>query len=121
MPELSFTGEAPAIHNLVIRNNRFINIDGCSINLGCFKSDNSYDNKNILIEGNTFENYGASGGVGIAGIQGTAVLIRNADGVIIRNNIFKPAATTAPAGAKPVVVEVSRNVKFENNNGIDNK
>ena len=116
-----YWGEAPAIHNLVIRNNRFINIDGCSINLGCFKSDNSYDNKNILIEGNTFENYGASGGVGIAGIQGTAVLIRNADGVIIRNNIFKPAATTAPAGAKPVVVEVSRNVKFENNNGIDNK
>lgn len=116
-----YWGEAPAIHNLIIRNNRFINIDGCSINLGCFKSDNSYDNKNILIEGNTFENYGAVGGVGIAGIQGTAVLIRNADGVVIRNNKFGPPAPTAPKGSKPLVVEVSRNVKIENNTGIDNK
>jgi hypothetical protein len=116
-----YWGEAPAIHNVIIRNNRFVNIDGCSINLGCFRSDNSYDNKNILIEGNTFENYGAKGGVGISGIQGTAVLIRNADGVIIRNNKFGTPASTAPKGSRPVVVEVSRNVKFENNIGIDNK
>ena len=83
-----YWGEAPAVRNLVIRNNRFINIDGSSINLGCHDSTQSYDNRNILIEGNTFENYGAKGGVGISGKQGTAVLIRNADGVVIRNNKF---------------------------------
>jgi len=116
-----YWGEAPAVRNLTIRNNHFINIDGSCINIGCFNSDNSYDNKNILIEGNVFENYGAKGGVGISGIQGTAVLIRNADGVVLRNNIFKPAAPTAPKNSKPVVIEVSRNVIFENNVGIVNK
>jgi hypothetical protein len=115
-----YWGEAPAVRNLTIRNNHFINIDGSCINIGCFNSDNSYDNKNILIEGNVFENYGAKGGVGISGIQGTAVLIRNADGVVLRNNIFKPAAPTAPKDSKPVVIEVSKNVIFENNVGIIN-
>jgi hypothetical protein len=113
-----YWGEAPAVRNLVIRNNRFVNIDGSSINLGCHASDHSFDNRNILIEGNTFEKYGALGGVGIAGRQGTAVLIRNADGVIIRNNTFGPPAPTAPPGAKPLVVEVSRNVSIKGNKGV---
>jgi hypothetical protein len=113
-----YWGEAPAVRNLVIRNNRFLNVDGSSINLGCHVSEHSYDNRNILIEGNTFEQYGARGGVGIAGRQGTAVLIRNADGVIIRNNTFGPPASTAPAGAKPLVVEVSRHVSVQGNRGV---
>ena len=72
-----YWGEAPAVRNLVIRNNRFVNIDGSSINLGCHHSNKSYDNLDILIEGNTFENYGSLGGVGISGRQGTAVSREN--------------------------------------------
>ena len=115
-----YWGEAPAVRNLVIRNNHFVNIDGSSINLGCHNSANSYDNRNILIEGNTFENYGAKGGVGISGKQGTAVLIRNADGVVVRNNKFGPPAPTAPRDAKPLLIEVSRNVAVKGNAGVSN-
>ena len=91
-----YWGEGPTVRNLVIRNNRFMNIDGSSINLGCHHSDESFDNRNILIEGNTFEGYGNLGGISLAGKQGTAVLIRNADGVIVRNNTFGPPSPTAP-------------------------
>ena len=115
-----YWGEAPVVRNLVIRNNRFVNIDGSSINLGCHESANSYDNRNILIEGNTFENYGAKGGVGISGKQGTAVLIRNADGVVVRNNKFGPPSPTAPRDAKPLLIEVSRNVVVKGNEGVYN-
>jgi hypothetical protein len=115
-----YWGEGPAVRNLIIRNNRFINIDGCSINIACFDSDNSYDNRNILIEGNTFENYGVNGGVDLSGKQGTAVLVRNADGVIIRNNKFAPPAATAPAESKPLLVEVSRHVVVKDNQGVAN-
>jgi len=113
-----YWGEAPQVRNLTIRNNKFVNIDGCSINIGCFNSNQSMDNKNILIENNTFESYGAKGGVGISGYQGTAVLVRNADGVIIRNNKFGKPAQTAPKDARPLIVEVSKNVVVEGNTGI---
>ena len=116
-----YWGEAPAVRNLVIRGNRFIDIDGSSINLGCHRSTNSYDNRNILIEGNIFENYGALGGVGISGIQGTAVLIRNADGVVIQHNKFGPPAPTAPQDARPLVIEVSRHVRVTDNEGLANQ
>jgi len=58
--------------------------------------------------------------VGISGKQGTAVLIRNADGVVVRNNKFGPAAPTAPRDAKPLLIEVSRNVIVQDNQGISN-
>lgn len=110
-----YWGEGPAVRNLVIRNNHFINIDGSSINLGCHKSENSFDNHNIVIEGNTFEGYGRLGGTEISGRQGTAVLVRNADGVVIRNNKFGPPSASAPAANKPLMVEASKNVKLEGN------
>ena len=113
-----YWGEGPTVRNLVIRNNRFMNIDGSSINLGCHHSDESFDNRNILIEGNTFEGYGNLGGISLAGKQGTAVLIRNADGVIVRNNTFGPPSPTAPRGAKPLLIEVSRNVVSKDNQGL---
>ena len=113
-----YWGEGPAVRNLTIRNNRFINIDGSSINLGCHQSDHSYDNMNIVIEGNTFENYGAKGGSGISGRQGTAVLVRNADGVTIRNNTFATPSVTAPANSKPLLIEASRNFLVKDNKGI---
>lgn len=115
-----YWGEAPAVRNLVIRNNRFVNIDGSSINLGCHHSNTSYDNRDILIEGNTFEKYGSLRGVGISGRQGTAVLIRNATGVTVRNNKFGVPAATAPPDAKPLVIEMSKNVVLEGNQGVEN-
>jgi hypothetical protein len=113
-----YWAEAPQVENLIIRNNRFVNIDGCSINIGCHHSEKSRDNKNIVIEGNSFENYGAVGGVGISGRQGTAVLIRNTDGVVVRNNTFGKPAKTAPDDVKPLVIEASENVTVENNKGL---
>ena len=113
-----YWGEAPAVRNLVIRNNRFTNIDGASINLGCHHSEESRDNKNILIEGNVFEHYGARGGIGIVGKQGTAVLIRNADRVTVQNNSFGSPAATAPQDAKPLVIEASRHTTVKDNEGL---
>jgi hypothetical protein len=75
-------------------------------------------NRNILIEGNTFEGYGNLGGVSLAGKQGTAVLIRNADSVIVRDNMFGPPSPTVPRGVKPLLIEVSRNVVVKDNQGL---
>ena len=111
-----YWGEAPGVRDLVIRNNRFVNVDGSSIEIGSHPSEASRDNKNILIEGNTFEGYGARGGVGITGQRGTAIRVRNADGVTIRGNAFRPSPD-APAGAPPVIVEASRNVILTGNDG----
>jgi len=110
-----YWGEAPQVRNLIIRNNKFINIDGSSINIGSHKSENSMDNKNILIENNSFINYGAVGGTGISGKQGVAVLVRNADGVRIINNTFEPSQTAISMNAPPIQVEVSKNVIIKGN------
>ena len=40
-----YWGEAPGVRNLVIRNNRFVNIDGSSIDIGSHPSEASRDNK----------------------------------------------------------------------------
>ena len=110
-----YWGEAPQVRNLIIRDNRFINIDGSSINIACFNSENSMDNKNILIENNSFVNYGAKGGTSISGKQGTAVLVRNSDGVKILNNTFEPSQAAISMKAPPILVEVSKNVIMEGN------
>ena len=112
-----YWGEAPGVRDLVIRGNRFVNVDGSSIEIGSHPSEASRDNTSILIEGNTFEGYGARGGVGITGQRGTAIRVRNADGVTIRGNTFRPSPD-APAGAPPVIVKASRNVLLTGNDGV---
>ena len=69
-----------------------------------------------MIEGNTFEGYGAVGGTGITGSRGTAVRVRNADGVTSGATRSRPSPD-APAGAPPVIVEASRNVTLSGNVG----
>jgi hypothetical protein len=110
-----YWGEAPQVRNLTIRNNQFINIHGSCINIACFNSENSMDNKNILIENNSFINYGATGGTSISGKQGTAILVRNANGVKIINNTFEPSEAAVVLKASPILVEVSQNVIMEGN------
>jgi hypothetical protein len=40
--------------------------------------------------------------------------------VVIRNNNFGPPAPTAPRDAKPLLIEVSRNVVVTGNKGVPN-
>ncbi len=112
-----YWGEAPGVRNLTIRNNRFLNIDGSSIDIGSHPSEASRDNRNILIEGNTFEGYGARGGVGVTGQRGTAIRVRNADGIVIQGNAFVPSPD-APLGEPAVRVAASRNITLAGNAGI---
>jgi len=71
-----------------------------------------------LIEGNTFEGCGRKAVNHKQGLRGNAVWVRNADGVTIRGNTFGPPAPSAPPGAKPLVVEASRNVSVKGNKGV---
>jgi hypothetical protein len=55
-------GEAPAIHNFTVRNNTFVNCNTRCIDIGAWDVGDPCamrENRNILIEGNTFEHYGA--------------------------------------------------------------
>ena len=113
-----YWGEAPPIRNLVVRNNRFVNVDVSNIYIGAFDSEASRDNRAIVIEGNTFEGCGRQAVTHKQGLRGNAVWVRNADGVKIRGNTFGPPAPSAPPGAKPLVVEASRNVSIKGNKGV---
>ena len=101
--------EGPAVHNLTIRNNTFRNISGTNILIEARTSTESYDLKNIRIEGNTFTGFGHYG-AGISGKQGSLIFARNADGLVVENNRIGPADPAAPKVA-PLVTEVSRNVR----------
>lgn len=101
--------EGPAVHNLTIRNNTFRNISGTNILIEARTSAESYDLKNIRIEGNTFLGYGHYA-MGVSGKQGSLVFARNTDGLVVENNRIGPADPAAPKVA-PLITEVSRNVR----------
>jgi hypothetical protein len=109
--------EGPAVKNLVIRNNRFINDSGSNILVGAWltwdefprggfptgrPSSESRDNRNIVIEGNTFSKYGHYE-FGVCGVQGAPILVRNADGVTIRNNVIGAPDPDCPEGPRILV------------------
>ena len=108
-PEFSW-GEGPAVQGVKIINITFSNISGPAIYLADIENSNrspSYeemeitssvppatntreDNRNILIEGNTFTNLGTYR-QGIMGIRGLAISVQNATDVSILNNHFYSA------------------------------
>ncbi len=98
--------EGPSVHDLIIRNNRFINVSGSNIFVGTHKSEQSLDNRRITIEGNTFLRYGHYA-FGTAGKQGTAVYVRNTDGVTVRNNRMESPDTASPK-ISPILIEASK-------------
>ena len=118
--------EAPAVHHLTVRNCTFTNCDTSNIDVDLFNADaainggvacDSYDNRDILIEGNTFTGYGAHGTV-YSTITGCAVHVRYATNVVIRHNVFGDPAPTAPADAPRVLIQHSRNVTIQDNQGL---
>ena len=109
--------EGPAIRNLTIRNNHFINCNTNNIDVDAFDADkecNAFDNRTILIEGNKFEQFGGHATANRF-IAGCAIHIRNADGVIIRNNVFGKPAPGAAKETGIVIIERSRNVSVGKN------
>jgi autotransporter-associated beta strand protein len=100
----------PQLINLTIRGNTFEDIGDPALDLGIFTSNNSFDCTNILIEGNTFINNGQHAPYGTFSPRGCAVRVRNANGVIIRNNVFD----NNWAGAN-IVVQRAKNVQILNN------
>lgn len=114
--------EGPAVRRLVIRNNRFENISGSSIFVAAHTTESefqtaggsakfpqqSFDNRDITIEGNTFIHYGHYK-LGVAGRQGVPVYLRNVDGAVIRNNTFGMPDPNCPAGNR-ILVEACKNV-----------
>lgn len=113
-------GEGPAIHNLTIRNNHFINCNTNNIDIDSFDADkdcNAADNRAILIEGNTFGHYGAHATTHHY-LPGCAVHIKNSENVTIRNNTFGEAGPGAAKDAAKVVIERSRGVSVGKNEGL---
>ena len=124
-PEFYWT-EAPALHHFTVRNCQFTNCETSNIDVDLFNADTgvnggvpceSYDNRDILIEGNTFTNYGAHRSV-FANVVGCAVHVRYATNVTIRNNTFGDPAPTAPSGVPKVLVQHCRNVVIQGNIGL---
>jgi len=117
-PELSWS-EGPAVRNLTIRNNHFKHCNVNNIDIDCFDADKdcpALDNRNILIEGNHFEDYGEH--ATLHQTPGCAIHIKNADGVIIRNNIFAAQGAGAAKDAGKLIIERSKNVSVGKNEGL---
>jgi hypothetical protein len=127
MPALSagpefWWGEAPAVHNLTIRNNTFINCNTRCIDIGAWDVGDQClmrENRNILIQGNTFKHYGAHDTIHTGCIPQCAVSIDYADRVIIRNNTF--GDTAVPGKVEKVVIRNSNHVTVMDNHNLLDK
>ncbi|MCX6938180.1 MAG: right-handed parallel beta-helix repeat-containing protein [Verrucomicrobia bacterium] len=79
----------------------------------------SYDNTNILIEGNRFFGYGTTPSVfAWTWPVGPAITITNAAKVVIRDNIFGPLAQSAPKDTPKILIEKSKDVIITNNKDV---
>ena len=90
-------GEAPAIHGFTVRNNTFVNCNTRCIAIGAWdagKQCEMRENRDILIEGNTFKHCGAHPTVHRGFVPQCPISIAYADGVTIRNNTFDDADDT---------------------------
>ncbi len=111
--------EGPQTLNLTVRGCTFENIDTAAVDVGLFAdgSETSLDCKNILIENNVFRSNGQRTTARPwmphgYGPQGVGVRVRNADGVIIRRNVFinNPGPN--------IIVQYCRNVVIAGNSFI---
>ena len=105
-----YWGEGPELRGLIIRHNTFRNIDAPNITVATFDSPTGISNRDVTIEGNTFENYGRFPVIYKRQDPiGVAIWVRNTDGVTIQNNHIAPPAPGCPQ-VNPIAVEVCRNV-----------
>lgn len=117
-PEL-WWGEGPAVNHLTIRNNRFVNCNSRCIDIAyCDGGPEcvAQDNRDILIEGNTFVHWGAHGTIHQGFTPQCPIRVSNADGVVIRGNTFADA--TAPDGQVRVLIERSGAVTLSGNRNL---
>lgn len=117
--------EAPCVHNLIIRNNKFIGGELPCIDIGVHIGDDnagigvgvygqnetkclSLDNRNVIIEGNRFDKFSKKG----------AIWLRNASHVVIRNNHFGAPAGPLLANSKIVNISQCQDVAISGNSGL---
>jgi len=111
----TFWHGGPAPTGITIRNNTFQDIDIAPIEFETRYSTVTGSCKNILVEGNTFQNCGAHSPFadGVYGpqtdIRGGGVSMRNTDTATIRNNIFDEN------WGDPITVQASSDVTIANN------
>jgi hypothetical protein len=106
--------EGPQTLDLTVRGCTFDNIDCPAVDVGLFESDASYDCRRIRIERNTFRR----GGTLTTARpwmkygyypQGVGVRVRNAVGVVIRDNVFEDCA------GPNIIVQTCRDVEISGN------
>nr|MDQ2733251.1 right-handed parallel beta-helix repeat-containing protein [Armatimonadota bacterium] len=117
-PEM-WWGEGPALHKFTVRNNRFINCNTRCIDIAYFDGGSqciARENRDILIEGNTFIHWGAHDTIHRGFIPQCPIRISNADGVTIRNNTF--ADPVMPDKPVRVLIENSNHVFLEGNHNL---
>lgn len=110
-PEM-WWGEAPSVHHLTIRNNRFIRNNGPDIDVGVFYDGEdkctALDNRDIVIEGNHFEQYGSHG----------AIRVRNSQAVTIRNNVFSHPRVPLKPNTQIINTLHCQDITLEGNKGL---
>ena len=91
------------------------------------KECTSYDNRNILIETNTFRQSGAfvetpkkdpSNWRNIENFGSLAIHLHHCDGAVIRNNDFGDRAPNAPSYNPMVLIDHCKNVTLDNNRNL---
>ena len=105
-------GEAPDIHHLTIRGNRFYSFNQPAIDIGTFgqKEDSvtAMDNEDILIDDNRFDQYGGNG----------AIRLRNAQHVVIKDNWFGSARVPLKPGREVININHCSDVVQSGNKGV---
>ncbi len=87
-------GEAPALHGFTVRNNTFVNCNTRCIDIGAYdvgKQCRMRENRDIVIEGNTFKNWGRHATIHRSFLPQCPIAVAYAYGVTIRNNTFEDA------------------------------
>jgi hypothetical protein len=114
--------EGPWSEDIIIRNNIFSGGRATGIYIGDFSvsidSMTLKDNRNILIEGNRFEDYGrpfADGLKYVKALLRTAIVVRNAEDVSVIDNSFTPSASAPDLPYIVVDPETTSDVTLKGN------
>ena len=107
----SSRAKAPQLRGLIIRKNRFHNIDGPNISVATFDSPAIVANQDVTIEDNTFEDYGVLPVVyNRYDRQGVVIKVQNTDRVTITHNHIAPPAPSCPK-IDPIEIDTCKNVQ----------
>jgi Pectate lyase superfamily protein/Right handed beta helix region len=112
-------GEGPALHEFTVRSNTFVNCNTRCIDIGAWDAGKPCamrENRNILIEGNTFKHWGTHPTIHRGFVPQCPIAVAYSDGVVIRNNTFEDSSVVT--NTVKILIQKSERVTSDGNRNL---